>query len=184
MLNVLQNLFYEDHHTSLYAIIDAAKITELTTQLLIYEPEYQILFEGEDAMLLEEVAPYLVKLEKDTVFNQWVFDEVYANDGAIFLKSRYDTDTLSQHFKRFTKVSREVINPKNNKRMLQEGFLAFYDPRVLPEWLESVENDVKKSFVSMSEKIYYEDLSEKHMVHAYDTQSKKYSFNLQEESRG
>jgi len=182
MLHRLQNLVYTEHSTSLYAIIDAAKIQELTTQLLIYEPEHEILFEGKDLMLLEEVAPYLVKLEKGTTFTQWFFEEVYANNGAIFFESHYDVNTLKEHFKTFTKVSREIMDPKTNKRMLQEGYLAFYDPRVFPEWLESVEDEVKKTFLSLNQNTYYEDLSQKEIVHYYDSSLLLHSFNLSEEA--
>lgn len=180
MLHKLQKLVFDEQRTSLYAIIDAAKIEELTTQLLIYEPEYEILFEGEDLLLLEEVAPYLIKLEKGTAFSKWFFEEVYANNGAIFFESHYDVNTLKEHFKRFTKVSREIIDPKTNKRMLQEGYLAFYDPRVFPEWLESVEDDVKKSFLSLNENTYYEDLSQKEIVHFYDSNLELQTFSLAE----
>ena len=150
MLKSLATTLLGDNTLSAYAIVDAAKIEELTTELLIYNPTHQILFNEEDAIKLEEVAPYLIKLRQDDVFTQWILDNVYGNDGAIFLQSAYDIDTLSQHFKEFIKVTREVTDPKSQKQMIQEGYLAYYDPRVLPEWLESVEPVVMQKFLSMT----------------------------------
>ncbi|NOR55454.1 MAG: DUF4123 domain-containing protein [Sulfurovum sp.] len=163
-----------------YAIIDAAKIKELTTELLIYEPEYQMLFEGEDAIKLEEVAPYLVRLDEKNVLTQWIIDNVYGNDGAIFFHSHHSIETLTEHFKRFIKVTREVTDPKTEKCMIQEGFLAYYDPRVLPEWLESVDLAVKRDFLSQTSRLYYEDLHHKHVLHAYDETGKQEKMFLDE----
>jgi hypothetical protein len=136
---------------------------------LIYEPEYRILFDGKDAIELEEVAPYMVELHENDSFSRWVMEEVYGNDGAIFLQSRYDIDMLSSHFKSFLHVSREIPHPETGKPVIQEGILAYYDPRVLPEWLESMDAEKKKAFLSMSEKLFYEDMSDKSLVHEYAT---------------
>ena len=172
MLKSLATTLLGANTLSTYAIVDAAKIEELTTELLIYNPTHQILFNEEDAIKLEEVAPYLIKLRQDDVFTQWILDNVYGNDGAIFLQSTYDIDTLSQHFKEFIKVTREVTDPKSQKQMIQEGYLAYYDPRVLPEWLESVESAVMQKFLSMTSVLYYEDISYKHKLHQYRLQDK------------
>jgi len=167
-------------HTSLYAIIDAAKIEELTTNLLIYEPNYRILFEGQDAIELEEVAPYMVELHENDPFSQWVMEEVYGNDGAIFLQSRYDIDMLATHFKSFLHVSREIAHPETGKPVIQEGILAYYDPRMLPEWLESVDAEKKRSFLSMSEKLFYEDMTDKSLIYYYTTDGIQHQYSISE----
>ena len=173
MLNALATTLLGDHTLYAYAIIDAAKIEELTTEMLIYEPENRILFEGKDAVELEEVAPYLLLLEKDTDFTNWVLKEVYGNDAAIFLQSSYDIETLSNHFKQFIKVTREVTDPESKKQMIQEGYLAYYDPRVLPEWLESVEPVLMQKFLSMTSILFYEDIDHKYLVHNYRVEEEK-----------
>jgi hypothetical protein len=175
----LTSILFSDH-TFLYAIIDAAKIEELTTNLLIYEPEYRILFEEQDAVELEEVAPYIVELYEDDLFSRWVIEEVYGNDGAIFLQSRYDIDTLADHFKRFLHVSREIAHPETGKLVIQEGILAYYDPRVLPEWLESVDVEKKKAFLSMSETLFYEDMIDKSLIHEYATDGTQHQHTISE----
>lgn len=159
-----------DASIRLYALIDAARIEEMTTELLLQRPGYRILFEGEEAWTLEEVAPYLVRLEEDASFQEWAFSHVYGQDGAVWVRSPLEIDALAEHFRRFLKVSREVEDPKTGRRMLQEGTLAFYDPRVLPVWLESTDAEEKVRFLSPFEKVYYEDMSDKSLLHFYGTQ--------------
>ena len=183
MLNALSATLLGDSTFYAYAIIDAAKIEELTTELLIYEPEYRILFNQEDTNKLAEVAPYLVSLHSEDTFTQWVLKEVYGNNGAIFLQSSYDIDTLSQHFKQFIKVTREVTDPESKKQMIQEGYLAYYDPRVLPEWLESVEPMIMQQFLSLTSMLYYEDIDHKYLVHNYRLEEEKlkhFTHNIKE----
>ncbi len=153
-----------------YALIDAAKMEELTTQLLIDEPNYRMLFEGNDAIELEEVAPYLVALHPHDAFSSWVIEEVYGNDGAIFMHSRHDIDTLATHFRKYLYVTREIPHPETGKPVIQEGVLAFYDPRVLPEWLESAKAETKTAFLSPLEMLYYEDAYDKTRLHCYTSQ--------------
>jgi len=167
-------------NVSVYAIIDAAKIEELTTNLLIYEPNHRMLFEGQDAVELEEVAPYIVELHEDDFFSQWVMEKVYGNDGGIFLQSRYDINTLANHFKSFLHVSREIAHPETGQLVIQEGVLAYYDPRVLSEWLESVDVEQKKSFLMMSEALFYEDMVDRLLLHSYDSNGIQHEHNFSE----
>jgi len=175
----LFSLLFESN-ASVYAIIDAAKIKELTTNLLIYEPNHHILFEGQEAIELEEVAPYIVEIHEDDLFSDWIIEEVYGNDGAIFLQSHYDIDTLTEHFKGFLHVSREIAHPETGQLVIQEGVLAYCDPRVLPEWLESVEAEIKKAFLAMSEALYYENMVNKSLLHSYDSNGIQHEYNLSE----
>ncbi len=178
--NISEILFDKELYT--YAIIDAAKIEELTTQLLIYEPEHLSLFIDEDFIELEEVAPYLIWLHEKDPFTQWVLDEVYGNDGAIFLQSSYDLEELSYHFGQYIYVTREVEHPDTKKIVIQEGVLAYYDPRVLPEWLESIDEEMKLSFLCVVKYCYYEDSKDKFILHAYTTKGKTETYHLPKES--
>lgn len=166
--------------TSVYALIDAAKIEDLTTQLLICEPEYCNLFEDMEAMELEEVSPYLVRLYKKDIFTEWVLDNVYGSDGAIFLQSNYDIESLQRHLRKYLYVSREIEHPDTKKPVIQEGVLAYYDPRVLPEWLESIDESTKQSFLSVSECVYYEDMQNKSVLHFYTIDGEQHTESLEE----
>ena len=170
-------------NSNTYALIDAAKMEELTTQLLIYEPNYRMLFDGNDAIELEEVAPYLVALHPHDAFTAWVIDEVYGNDGAIFLHSTYDIDILASHFRKYLYVTREIPHPQTGKLVTQEGVLAFYDPRVLPAWLESIEPETKTAFLSSLEMLYYEDALDKTLLQCFTPQGSCKTLSLAQEEQ-
>ena len=165
-----------------YAIIDASNATELTTQLLIYEPEHRNLFEGQEALELEEVAPYIVKLYHDDTFSQWVIDEVYGKDSAIFVQSNAHIDTLASHFRNYLHVNRQIAHPKTGNLVTQEGILAFYDPRVLPTWLEKITPEKKQAFLNPCLHIYCEDIETKTLLHSYDTAGKLKTVELDKEA--
>jgi len=161
-----------------YALIDAAKATELTTQLFIYIPEHRNLFEGKEALELEEVAPYIVKLYHNDAFSQWVIEEVYGENAAIFVQSIQDIDTLASHFRKYLHVSRQIPHPDTGEPVIQEGVLAFYDPRVLPIWLEKITPEKKQAFLSPCMNIYYEDIEIKTLLHCYDATGKAKTITL------
>jgi len=140
-----------------YAIIDAAKIEKLTNELTVLaNSQYQILFDGKDAIELEEVAPYLIELKKEDEFTEWVAQEVYGNSGAIFIRSYESLETLAQHLKPFIPVTREV--EYQGKTITQKGYLAYYDPRVFFEWINSIESEKQEKFFHHIENIYHEDI--------------------------
>ncbi len=170
-------------NSNAYALIDAAKMEELTTQLLIYEPLHCNLFVGQDVIELEEVAPYLVALHHNDAFTAWVMDEVYGNDGAIFLHSTHDIDTLASHFREYLYVTREIPHPQTGKPVIQEGVLAFYDPRVLPAWLESIEAETKTAFLSPLEMLYCEDALDKRLLQCYTPQGSCKTLSLAQEEQ-
>jgi len=147
-----------------YVIIDAAKIKETTTELLVYEPENRILFHGEDVMMLEEVAPYLIKLEKDTVFTNWVLEEVYGNNAAIFIYSSYDIDTLSSHLMLYITTMIEMENPKG-ELVHTKAYIRLYDPRVLPNYIECLEE--KEHFFTYIDTILCENSKNTNVIYSY-----------------
>lgn len=152
------------HQEQGYVIIDAAKIKETTTELLIYEPENRILFHGEDVMMLEEVAPYLIKLEKDTVFTNWVLEEVYGEHGAIFIVSSYDIDVLSTHLLPYITTMIEIENPEG-ELVHTKAYMRLYDPRVLPNYLECLED--KEHFFTYIDTILCENSKNIHEIYNY-----------------
>lgn len=175
----LEELFSNEENTevkeedknklNVYVVIDAAKIKKLTNELIVVDKEkVQILFEGQEAIELEEVAPYLVELKKEDEFTKWVAKNVYGHNGAIFIKSRENIETLAQHLKPFIPVTREVEH--EGKLITQKGYFAYYDPRVFPNWIESEEQTIQSSFFSPLTKLYCEDTfnKENYLSYEYD----------------
>jgi len=164
----LENLFKQDEDKNLYsyALIDSARIIKLTNELtLLNQEQYEILFEGEDAFQLEEVAPYLVELKKEDEFTTWVAKNVYDRYGAIFIKSINDIETLAQHLKEFIHVNREV--EFEGEVVTQKGYLAYYDPRVFPVWIESESQERQAKFFSNIEELLCEDEFKEHHYLSY-----------------
>jgi len=169
----MKNILNFNNHLYTYIIIDAAKVKETTTELLIYEPEHRILFQGEDTMMLEEVAPYLVKLEKDTVFTNWVAEEVYGNDAAIFIVSSNDIDTLASHLIPYITTTIDIENTEG-VLVNTKAYMRLYDPRVLPNYIECLEE--KEHFFTYIDSILCEDSKNPHNFYRFtynDTLSKE-----------
>jgi len=169
----LEHLFKEDEDKNLYsyALIDSARITKLTNELIVIDAQkQQILFEGKDAIELEEVAPYLVELKKEDEFTTWVAKNVYDRYGAIFIKSINTLETLAQHLKAFIHVSREV--EFEGEVVTQKGYLAYYDPRVFPVWIESESQERQAVFFSNIEELLCEDEFKEHhyLTYQYDNE--------------
>ena len=167
----LEELFNEESEKieaiKVYAIIDSAKIEKLTNELMILDNhQYQILFDGEEAIKLEEVAPYLVELKKEEEFTTWVAKNVYGHSGAIFIKSRENIETLAQHLKPFIPVTREVEH--EGEIIIQKGYLAYYDPRVFQNWIESEDETTQSSFFFQITKLYCEDTINKELYLSYE----------------
>jgi len=178
----LEELFSkeENEQTSemnIYAVIDAAKIKKLTNELIIVdEQKVKILFDGQEAIELEEVAPYLVKLNKEDEFSTWVAKNVYGNSGAIFIKSTNDIETLAEHLKPFIPVTREVEH--EGRTITQKGYLAYYDPRVFPNWIESETQNRQAEFFSNIREVLCEDEFKKYHYLSY-----QYSNELKSQSK-
>jgi hypothetical protein len=105
-----------------FAILDGASVKDLVKNLYQHEPEFCCLYRGQLEPDTATVAPYLVRLEPDAEFTQWVLAEGWGLHWGVFLQSAANLRTLRNHFREFLKVElpdrRQVL-------------FRFYDPRVL-----------------------------------------------------
>lgn len=96
-----------------YAILDAAKVPNLTTYLRVSELKYQCLFQGESAEELKNVAPYLVELEEENTFTRNLFtsagmpSNLWDKEPGIYVRSRADFADVRKHFRKFTRIQDE-----------------------------------------------------------------------------
>lgn len=110
-----------------YAVIDGAQCTELRFKLYHWQQvghsiENCCLWSGKLEPDLEEVAPYLVKLQPDCPFTDWLIREGWDNHWNVFVESELE-------FKALRKQVRKLLLVKS-----QEGetlVFRFYDPRVM-----------------------------------------------------
>lgn len=126
-----------------YVIIDAARIKSLTNELMALTTlAYENLFSQEDAIKYEEVAPYLIELKKEDDFPKWVYENVYGEQGSIFIHSTEDIGMLAEHLRTFITTTTEVEQPKNvGETMLTKAYVRLYDPRVFPLFISSLDSE-------------------------------------------
>jgi len=105
-----------------FAILDAASMPELLSHLDSLKPEHECLFRGELKPGMEEVAPYLVRLDGETRFFRWLLEDGWGNHSGIFALADATLLQMRLHFRRHLRVYTEAGEPK---------LFRFYDPRVL-----------------------------------------------------
>lgn len=127
VLAVKQRLF-ADQETNVFAVLDGASIPDLRMSLHQHQPEHICLYRGELADDMAEVAPYLVRLEKDTDFTNWVLTQGWGEHWGIFALTAEPLVELRQHFRRFL----TVYGPENKPLLFR-----YYDPRVLRVYLST-----------------------------------------------
>lgn len=129
-----EQLFNTEHNV--YTVIDGASVPALLAKLEEYEPESTCLFRGELTFDLAEAAPYLVKLEEDNLFSEWIVQESIDTPCCVYAYSEDDFFTLRKHFRSLLKVE----SPEG--KILH---FRYYDPRVMEVYLPTCtvkDNDV------------------------------------------
>jgi len=94
--------------------------------MVVSDIESVCLYEGEQAVELEDVAPYLIRLYKDNPFTEWLFNTGWGKNWGIFVQSPAGLEELACHFRCFLKVYDEEGTPL---------MFRYYDPRVLRVYL-------------------------------------------------
>ncbi len=125
MENITQSLvdhLFSDEEAKVYAVLDGASVPNLPQTLHRLKPEYFCLFRGDLEPDMALVAPYLVQLDPDTEFANWVATRGWGKHWGIFATSDADLRALRQHFRSFVMVYDTSNNPK---------YFRYYDPRVL-----------------------------------------------------
>lgn len=107
------------HH---YAVLDGASIDDLLPVFEELAPEYICLYRGELDEELAACAPYLVKLEEDSEFTDWIVAEGWSNHWGIFASSDAEMKEVRKHFRTFL-----IVKDPDGKQI----YFRYYDPRVL-----------------------------------------------------
>jgi hypothetical protein len=109
-----------------YAILDAARNDKIHPAVTACSLEWTCLYLGNIPLELEQVAPYLVKLERDNPFTKRIVDEGWADHWGIFFWSPAEMADLRQHFRKFL-----VVKDESGKDLV----FRYYDPRVFRAYL-------------------------------------------------
>ena len=125
-VDAIREKLYREEGGAIFAVLDGASVAGLLQKLAEHEPEHVCLYRGELEPDMAEVAPYLVKLDSDGPFTDWVLDRGWGNHWGIFAETGADLVSLRQHFRNFL-----TVHDPNGKPLL----FRYYDPRVLRGYL-------------------------------------------------
>lgn len=121
-----------------YAVLDGAANPALLDHLYGEYPEFECLYRGELEPDIAECAPYLVRLEPQTPFCDWLLGNCRGNHWGIFATSREDIRALRQHFRKLNMV----YDPQTHAPLL----FRYYDPRVLGVFLPTCDAEQMAEF--------------------------------------
>jgi hypothetical protein len=111
---------------SFYAILDAAREPIIYSRLAESDNRKVCLLIGDQARELATVAPYLVELDKNDPFTQWILKKGWGKSWGIFVESETTFIKLRNSLRTFLRVADE-----DGKTF----FFRYYDPRVLRVFL-------------------------------------------------
>lgn len=126
----------------LYAVLDGARDERILPLLRNSGEQYQSLYEGEQAMSLNDCAPYLVALPKNSPLLSWLLKEVWGKSWGIYGTSASSFLELRRHFRNFL-----LVQTAGGRQV----YFRFYDPRVLSVFLPAcTEPELRQFFGPVS----------------------------------
>jgi len=123
--DLLLPYLFDDPDSQVYAVLDGASIPQLLPTLRAQAPVHICLYRGELDPELAATAPYLVQLEAETEFTEWLI-RGWGQHWGIFALAQADMRTLRSHFRQFLMVYGPAGQPL---------YFRYYDPRVLRVYL-------------------------------------------------
>jgi len=135
-----------------YMIADGVGIEKLSQLLWMYDGESRMLFDEEKSREVLKVSPYLILINARTEkIVKKLVDEFYGKSTLMFATSYLDIEVLNKHLKSYI----TYLMLGNDKR--EEVYVAFHDPRVLPSFLNALDESEKDEFLSAFVTLLVED---------------------------
>src|SRR5262245_35350273 len=125
-IQTVNDELFKDEELGVYAVLDGASIPDLLDQLYEQQPEHACLYRGELEPDMAEVAPYLVRLEPDSDFTDWLIEKGWGQHWGIFALSGESLRAMRNHFRTFL-----IVYTPENKPV----YFRYYDPRVMRIYL-------------------------------------------------
>jgi len=145
-----------DPSLQLYAILDAARDTRIYSRLAESEVAAASLFRGEKAQELASVAPYLVALQRDNSFTDWLFTYGWGNSWGIIIESSAGPADLRRNFQSLIMVYDEGGKPL---------YFRYYDPRVFRVYLPTCNESELQVMFGLVSSYYVEGEEPDSMMH-------------------
>jgi hypothetical protein len=131
-----------------FAVLDAARAPEIYDFVRKSQRPFECLYDGRLPLELEEVAPYLVELERDHPFTARLVAEGWGASWGCFIAAPVDLRALRKHLRRFLKVRTESG---------QTLVFRYYDPRVLRVYLPTCTRGELETFFGPIDRFVVED---------------------------
>ena len=151
-IELIKKRLFREEGAKVYAVLDGASIESLLQMFFKFEPEYLCLYQGDLEPDMAEVAPYLVRLDRDSAFTDWLFETGWGNHYGIFAVAFSDLKQTRQHFRKFL-----TVYDSKGKPML----FRYYDPRVLRVYLPTCNAQELEQFFGSLEFFFLEDAESK-----------------------
>lgn len=145
LVPTLKQHLFPDSGANTYAVLDGASIPGLRKKLHHLKPEHVCLYRGELKPDLAACAPYLVRLQAQAEFTDWVLTEGWGQHWGIFAQSPADLTRMRKHFRTFLMVK----NPEG-----KQVYFRYYDPRVLRIYLPTC-NPAEAAYIFGPTKLYF-----------------------------
>ena len=120
-----------------YAIVDSIRDEAVKEKILFSNLNHTDLWHEELFENEQEVPLYLVELEKENELLDYLLNH-HKESIATYFISPYDIDTLQSYYSMFTHVNIEIEADN-----FQKGIFGFYDPKILPNYIQTLYNQEK-----------------------------------------
>ena len=148
MLSFVENHIKSKNAGNVFVILDGAAINGFLEKLYQWRPRHVCLFRGKLTPDMAEVAPYLVRLEENHPFSEWVIKNASGRHWGVFFSSMFDERKLRRKFRNMLDAS------------LPDGrtvLFRYYDPRILNAYLPSCEESELTLMFDRVENYFVED---------------------------
>lgn len=151
---ILSKYLFSDERAHAYAILDGASVPDLLDMIEEHQPLHVCLFRGVEDPELAETAPYLVRLETEDSFAEWVLGEGLGQHWGIFFLVKEETSfiDLRKHFRNMMRVRLSGG---------ETAFFRFYDPRVFNDFLPTCDHEQLREFFGPVHRYLAENRAEK-----------------------
>ncbi len=134
-----------------YILLDAAKMHARITEAKRFNPRHMCMYKGEAEQKLGTVAPWLFTYTRPSIFTDWYLANSGGQHWGIIMESQENFKTVYLHLKKFLMVKTEA-----GKKL----YFRFYDPRVLPTFLETSDEAQLRKFFGPIDKYILEAKNE------------------------
>jgi hypothetical protein len=137
-----------DSSLKTFLILDAAKMRDRIEEAKRFNGEHECLYKGEAAETLHHVGPWLFSYPQPSIFSDWYLANMGNQNWGILIQSTASFKSIYLHLKKFLLIKTEAG---------EKLYFRFYDPRVLPTFLETADEIQLSTFFGPIDKIILEN---------------------------